>query len=62
MFLKMNPQDNLASFTFPQRLYKLLENESNDCVTWAPQGIAFYIIDQTRFSEQIIPKYFKRKP
>ncbi len=53
--------DDFANFTFPHKLYILLEKENPDIITWALHGKVFKIIDITRFQNEIIPKYFKRK-
>jgi hypothetical protein len=54
---------NLAesSLTFPQKLFALMENESNDVVQWLSHGFSFRILDFDRFYEEIVPRYFKRE-
>jgi len=38
-----------------------LESENSDVVRWMSHGLAFKVFDSDRFTEEIIPKYFKRK-
>ena len=46
---------------FVRKLYEILENENEEIIRWVPDGSAFKIIDQIRFQQEIIPKYFRRK-
>ena len=41
---------------------KLKTDRSTDIIHWLSHGLSFRIIDQDRFSTEIAPKYFKRKP
>eukprot|EP00602_Paraphysomonas_sp_CaronLab_P005441 CAMPEP_0185022768 /NCGR_PEP_ID=MMETSP1103-20130426/5463_1 /TAXON_ID=36769 /ORGANISM="Paraphysomonas bandaiensis, Strain Caron Lab Isolate" /LENGTH=316 /DNA_ID=CAMNT_0027554991 /DNA_START=83 /DNA_END=1033 /DNA_ORIENTATION=+ len=45
--------------TFPQKLFILMENEPTSIVTWNANGISFRVVDTEKFSEEIIPKYFR---
>jgi hypothetical protein len=46
---------------FPRKLFEILEKESDEIIRWLPEGNAFKIIDQNRFQNEIIPKYFRRE-
>ena len=50
-----------STATFPQKLFALMTIEEGDTVQWAPHGLAFKVINQDVFLDDIIPKYFKRK-
>lgn len=56
-------QDPVISILpFPQRLFALLENEArHGIICWANEGLCVRIVDENRFAEEVIPKYFKRK-
>ena len=63
---RMNMPDNISyvnsSFTFPQKLFHLLETDKySDLVSWKPHGLSFQIFDEERFMEEVAPLYFKRK-
>jgi hypothetical protein len=46
---------------FPQRLMEILSEPFNiDAITWLPHGKAFIIINRQKFSDQILPKYFRK--
>jgi hypothetical protein len=46
---------------FPQRLMEILSEPSNaDAITWLPHGEAFIIINRQKFSNHILPKYFRK--
>lgn len=45
--------------SFPEKVYQLLQNESQEVVRWLSHGLAFKIIDPERFSSEILPKYFR---
>lgn len=51
--------------TFPQTLYRLLEESFNDgrdhIVSWQPHGRSFRVHDQRQFIQKIMPKYFQQK-
>eukprot|EP00970_Alexandrium_tamarense_P020677 scaffold15496_cov193-Alexandrium_tamarense.AAC.3 len=50
---------------FPRKLYDMLEiesegqSESTCCVHWAASGSGFKITNVAKFSEVVLPKYFK---
>lgn len=46
--------------TFPQKLYALINAEPRDVVCWTDKGNAFKVVDVDKFSDNIIPKYFRR--
>jgi hypothetical protein len=52
-----------SNATFPQKLFimSLRDFDKGDVLLWLPHGLAFKIVDSDRFSEEIIPRYFKRK-
>lgn len=64
----MKPDDDLQddefdenAKIFPQRLMEILSEPSNaDAITWLPHGEAFIIINRQKFSNQILPKYFRK--
>lgn len=45
--------------TFPQKLYALINAEPRDVVCWTEKGNAFKVVDVDKFSDNIIPKYFR---
>ena len=45
---------------FPERLWYLLSKESEDIITWMPNGTCFRVEDKERFVEESMPKYFKQ--
>lgn len=51
-----------ASSTFPQKLFamSLQEFDEGEVIHWLPHGLAFKVADSDTFSEEVIPKYFKR--
>ena len=47
--------------TFPQILHEILETpEFQPIAHWLPDGRSFIIADKKRFSEEILPRYFRR--
>jgi len=49
-----------ARLSFPERLFEmLLSEEHSDVVAWLNHGKAFRINKQTRFVNEVFPKYFK---
>lgn len=50
-----------SNLSFPQKLFALLEYESDGMIQWAPNGLCFRLTDQDRFASEVVPKYFKRK-
>ena len=66
MLDEVNCNDNLPgvpSSTFPQKLFAMSvqEFDQGDVIHWLPHGLAFKVVDSDKFSEEVIPKYFKRK-
>lgn len=48
--------------SFPWKLHQLLSVEDNHtAVNWLSHGKAFRVEDPQRFSNEIVPHYFKRK-
>ena len=47
------------SATFPAKLYEILsKTELSDIITWMSHGRSWKIIDQVRFSNEVIPQFF----
>lgn len=47
--------------SFPMKLFEVLQtNQHFDILRWVPSGKAFVILDKTRFTNEILPKYFKK--
>lgn len=44
---------------FLNKTFAMLKTSKPDIATWAEDGLSFYIIDQTRFVDSVIPQYFK---
>eukprot|EP00903_Cladosiphon_okamuranus_P014074 g13081.t1 len=44
---------------FAAKFYDILSQESSDIITWTESGQAFQVLDYTRFSEEILLKYFR---
>lgn len=44
---------------FLNKTFAMLKTSKPDIATWAEDGLSFYIIDQARFVESVIPQYFK---
>ena len=62
----LNMNDSLSgtpSSTFPQKLFAMSihEFDEGEVIHWLPHGLAFKVVDSDKFSEEVIPKYFKRK-
>lgn len=51
----------LFNSNFPQKLYVILDTESADIICWNEKGSSFRVIDQDKFTDEIGPKYFRRK-
>lgn len=49
-----------SNLSFPQKLFALLEYESDGMIQWAPNGLCFRLTDQDRFASEVVPKYFKQ--
>lgn len=47
--------------TFPRKLYDLISSESSDIVDWAEHGLAFVVKQPDVFTQEILPKYFRRE-
>lgn len=46
---------------FPQKLMAMLADSSNhDAISWLPHGRSFIITDREKFSEVVLPKYFRK--
>lgn len=46
--------------TFLVKIFEILSKpEMQEIIKWADDGLAFMIIDQTKFSNEILPVYFK---
>lgn len=48
---------------FPQRLHQLVEDgdeKFSDVISWMPHGRSFRVHDKKRFTNEILPKYFKQ--
>lgn len=45
---------------FPAKIYQILENESDEIISWDANGLSFKILDQKRFENEVLPKYFRR--
>ena len=44
---------------FLNKTFAMLKNARPDVAAWAEDGLSFYIIDQSRFVDTVIPQYFK---
>lgn len=44
---------------FLNKTFAMLKTARTDIAAWAEDGLSFYIIDQTRFVDSVIPQYFK---
>lgn len=44
---------------FLNKTFAMLKTSKPDIATWAEDGLSFYIIDQARFVDSVIPQYFK---
>eukprot|EP01041_Mallomonas_annulata_P007949 gene7949-16277_t len=45
--------------TFPQKLFSLMDAESDEIVAWLPHGLAFRVVDYKRFADETMPRYFR---
>jgi len=46
--------------TFPQILHEILSTPDYQTIArWLPEGSSFFITDKERFSDEILPKYFR---
>ncbi|KAL7634099.1 UNVERIFIED_CONTAM: hypothetical protein RMT77_015427 [Armadillidium vulgare] len=49
-----------SSAAFLNKLWKLVNDPlTDDLIRWSPKGKSFIITDQTRFTQDLVPKYFK---
>ncbi|CAM9798622.1 unnamed protein product, partial [Discosporangium mesarthrocarpum] len=44
---------------FAAKLYDILEHVSPDIIKWTPSGQAFRVVNFSRFSEEVLVKYFR---
>lgn len=44
---------------FLTKLWKLVDDSKYELIHWAPNGQSFIIHDQTQFSKEVLPQYFK---
>eukprot|EP00546_Thalassionema_frauenfeldii_P005960 CAMPEP_0178913690 /NCGR_PEP_ID=MMETSP0786-20121207/10986_1 /TAXON_ID=186022 /ORGANISM="Thalassionema frauenfeldii, Strain CCMP 1798" /LENGTH=321 /DNA_ID=CAMNT_0020586467 /DNA_START=174 /DNA_END=1139 /DNA_ORIENTATION=- len=55
-----NDEDDVTKI-FPQKLMGMLADpESHDSVAWLPHGRSFVITDRDKFSDVVLPKYFRK--
>jgi hypothetical protein len=54
----ININDNHVAF--PQKLFHILMTDTQGIIEWLPNGKSFRIYDNARFSNKIIPQYFKQ--
>ena len=65
--LSMNQSLKMTSSvltTFPSKLYYVLEymsDSANPSIAWGPNGDSFRVLLKKEFTQEIIPRYFKRK-
>lgn len=46
---------------FPQRLMEILSEEDNEeAIRWLPHGKAFIVVNRQKFSDAVLPRYFKK--
>jgi len=50
----------LTCYSFPEKLYLLLNNDTTGSVEWFLNGTAFRILNKRVFTDEVIPKYFKQ--
>merc|ERR1711920_126564 len=59
---RSNPAQLGATPAFLSKLWQLVNNTDNrQLVCWAPGGRSFLVNDQTKFSKEILPNYFKHQ-
>lgn len=47
--------------TFPEKLMDMLDNEDvQDAITWLPGGKSFSIINPNKFTDNVLPRFFKQ--
>ncbi len=52
---------HIASLSFAEKLFLLLQYDTSGTVEWFSNGQSFCISDKEKFMKEVIPKYFKRK-
>lgn len=58
----IQPNETMKSqFSFPAKLYNLLETSDKSIIDWLPHGKAFRVFDLDKFVDIVMPSYFKRK-
>ena len=54
--------DSASVVLFPLKLHKVLEDASahgfDDIICWMPDGRSFKVLDNKRFANTVLPKYF----
>ena len=49
-----------STSAFLLKIFEILKrSDLEDIISWSPEGNAFIIKNQTKFSEEVLPKYFK---
>lgn len=57
---KSKPEEGEKKYPlFLNKTFAMLKTSRTDIATWAEDGLSFYIIDQARFVDSVIPQYFK---
>lgn len=59
MMKKQEAENEKRNPLFLNKTFAMLKNAPKNIATWSDDGLSFYIIDQTRFVESVIPQYFK---
>ena len=49
----------MSSGRFPVKLHDMLENEDPRVICWIRDGYAFKVVDYEKFSEVVLPKYYR---
>jgi len=56
-----NSKSNQSDDTFPMKLLQILSRDDiSDIITWMPHGRSFIFIDPERFTNEILPNYFRK--
>jgi hypothetical protein len=53
--------NNEVIIGFPEKLFIILDTEDREIIDWNSNGLSFKIIDETRFSKEVLPKFFHCK-
>ena len=54
-----NEETGQRPSNFPQNLYKVLScPEYANIITWRPNGMAWFVLDQISLENMVLPKYF----